>query len=96
VGNISGCPFTHQTNDQVNVDPLLDSLQLNPPGNTETHALLSDSPAIDVIPEGSCTDHQSTPITADQRGVTRPQSTACDIGAYELQVPLVYLPIVIK
>ena len=93
VGDTTGCPFTYQTNDQVNVNPLLDPLQLNPPGNTETHALLRDSPAIDAIPEGSCTDHQGTPITTDQRGVARPQGTAYDIGAYEFQ-SLLYLPIV--
>jgi hypothetical protein len=42
---------------------------------------LSGSPAIDQIPAGEngCGDT----IVADQRGVARPQGSACDIGAYE-------------
>jgi len=40
-----------------------------------THALLFDSPARDAG-GASC-------LPTDQRGVTRPQETACDIGAYE-------------
>ncbi|WP_448337674.1 choice-of-anchor Q domain-containing protein [Chloroflexus aurantiacus] len=35
------------------------------------------------------------PIT-NQRGVTRPQDGTCDIGAYELQVQRVHLPLVVK
>lgn len=46
-------------------------------GQTETHALLSDSPAIDA---GNC----DATILIDQRGVPRPQGTICDIGAFEL------------
>jgi len=84
VGDDSDCSFTTQTGDQVNVDPLLGDLRDNG-GPTETHALLLGSPAFDAIPIGSCTDHLGTPITADQRGVTRPQGCACDIGAYEAQ-----------
>jgi uncharacterized repeat protein (TIGR01451 family) len=60
-------------------DPLLGPLQLNPPGNTETHALLPGSPAIDAITAGC------PPPATDQRGVPRPQGAACDIGAYEAQ-----------
>ena len=47
-------------------------------GPTFTHALLAGSPAIDTA-----SDDCPPPIT-DQRGVTRPQGPACDIGAYEL------------
>jgi len=46
-------------------------------GPTETHALLPDSPAIDA---GS---PDCPPPAGDQRGVTRPQGAACDIGSYE-------------
>ncbi len=48
-------------------------------GPTQTHALLTGSPAID----GSA-PYDSLPI--DQRGVFRPQGAECDLGAYELEV----------
>ncbi|MBW6466871.1 MAG: hypothetical protein K0B06_10230, partial [Brevefilum sp.] len=57
-------------------DPKLGPLADNG-GPTLTHALLSGSPAIDAGHNGYCT-------TTDQRGVSRPQGTACDIGAYEM------------
>jgi len=47
-------------------------------GLNKTHALTLGSPALDVVPftDSSCTG-------TDQRGVTRPQGTGCDIGAFE-------------
>ena len=54
-------------------DPLLASLARYG-GDTDTHALLPDSPAIDA--GANCP-------TTDQRGLNRPQGTACDIGAVE-------------
>jgi hypothetical protein len=54
-------------------------------GSTSTIALLSTSPAVDALPVASCTMTDGvTPISTDQRGVTRPQGSACDIGAFEL------------
>jgi hypothetical protein len=53
-------------------------------GPTFTHALRSDSLALDKIPEADCTDHDDAPVATDQRGVARPQGSACDVGAYEL------------
>jgi hypothetical protein len=47
-------------------------------GPTPTLALLPGSPAIDAITSGPC------PAT-DQRGVARPISAGCDIGAFEFQ-----------
>ncbi len=57
----------------------LDPLALNAPGTTETHALGTSSDAIDAG-GGDC-----PPPATDQRGVSRPQGTDCDIGAYESQ-----------
>ncbi len=56
-------------------------------GPTTTVALLPGSPAIDAIPPEACTDDQGNTLTTDQRGVTRPQGAACDIGAFELSWP---------
>jgi CSLREA domain-containing protein len=49
-------------------------------GETDTHALLENSPAIDA--GANCPP-------ADQRGVTRPQGLACDVGAFEREGPTV-------
>ncbi|MBX2997357.1 MAG: pullulanase-type alpha-1,6-glucosidase [Caldilineaceae bacterium] len=48
-----------------------------------THALLSGSPAIDGGNPAGCVDDSNALLSDDQRGFTRPQSVACDIGAYE-------------
>ncbi len=67
---------------------ITDNPQLGPLDNnggpTFTHALLPGSPAYDTA-LGAC------PAT-DQRGVTRPYDTACDIGAYEISLPLLTVP----
>jgi len=42
------------------------------------------SPVIDAIPVAACQTGVAAGITTDQRGVTRPQMTGCDIGAVEV------------
>jgi CSLREA domain-containing protein len=75
------CGFTAATS-HANMDPQLDPAGLVPNGGpTSTIALLSGSPAIDIIPPG--TNACGTGITTDQRGVTRPFGAGCDVGAYE-------------
>jgi hypothetical protein len=65
-----------------NTDPKLGPLADNG-GPTRTHALLPGSPAID---RGNTDVCSADPVGGvDQRGVTRPQGAACDIGAYESQ-----------
>lgn len=58
-------------------DPKLGPLADNG-GPTKTHTLFSGSPAID-------TGLDCPPPDTDQRGVSRPQGAACDIGAFELE-----------
>lgn len=70
------CNFT-ATGSITGSDPQLDSLASNG-GPTQTHALLPGSPAIDA---------GSTTLTTDQRGMSRPQGAAADIGAYEVGPP---------
>jgi hypothetical protein len=57
----------------------LGPLQVNAPGAAATYALLPGSQAINA---GDCSGGT---ITSDQRGVSRPQGPACDIGAFELE-----------
>ncbi|PWB77182.1 MAG: hypothetical protein C3F07_02520, partial [Anaerolineales bacterium] len=62
-------------------DPKLGLLADNG-GPTQTMALQSGSPAIDAGDDVACA---ASPINnLDQRGMTRPMGTHCDIGAYEL------------
>jgi CSLREA domain-containing protein len=98
VQNPGDCVFT-ATGDIRHADPLLGPLQDNG-GDTLTHALLPNSPAVD---QGSCDG-----ILADQRGWPRPidipgipnADDGCDIGAYEYAslIPkrLFYLPSIFK
>lgn len=77
--------FLTATGDMNGVSAYLDPNGLqNNGGPTQTIALVQGSPAIDAIPVADCTDTAGNPVTVDQRGISRPQGPACDIGAYEL------------
>jgi parallel beta-helix repeat protein len=76
--------------DLPNTDPQLGPLADNG-GPTQTHALLTGSPAIDAGNDAAC------PVT-DRRGVARPidgdedGTATCDMGAYEFEPPLLATP----
>jgi predicted outer membrane repeat protein len=75
----------------LGVNPKLEPLADNG-GATQTHALMEDSPAIDMIPANECA------VPTDQRGVHRPQGIACDTGAFESGATgfSIFLPLAIK
>ncbi|HNR46293.1 MAG TPA: Ig-like domain-containing protein [Anaerolineaceae bacterium] len=77
ISDPTNCALVPVTGDVVGLDPML-AVLANYGGNTNTHALLSNSPAIDA---GVCTDIGDVNILTDQRGASRHE--ACDIGAYE-------------
>lgn len=85
IQNVSGCTIRGDlTRNIIGQDPLLGPLANNG-GPTQTHALLFGSPAIDAgNPAPPSGDPPQCELT-DQRGVTRPQGTFCDIGAFELE-----------
>ena len=64
-------------------DPKLGPLQNNG-GDTKTLALLPGSPALDA-------GNNALAPTTDQRGLPRASNSTVDLGAFELQVPLVDL-----
>jgi len=76
------CTFTRDRTDILNQDPLLGSLGDNG-GFVQTHLPQAGSPVLDKVPPTSCTDLRGNPVSADARGVRRPQGSACDIGAVE-------------
>lgn len=94
VGNTPDCTFANLSGDQVGstatpIDAKLGDLQANG-GTTQTHALLADSPAKDGGNPSGCQSFDCTvsnnlgaALTTDQRGLTRPLGTSCDIGAFE-------------
>src|SRR6185503_5476961 len=73
LGNTSDCTLTAGAGDQFNVDPLISAY---PVGLSGYFTLLAGSPAIDGGDPATC-------LSTDQRGMTRPQGSACDVGAYE-------------
>jgi uncharacterized repeat protein (TIGR01451 family)/CSLREA domain-containing protein len=80
------CGLSSANNSLSNTNPLLDAAGLKDNGGpTQTIALEPGSPAIDAIPPtvNGC----GTTVTTDQRGVSRPQGTGCDIGAFEFVPP---------
>lgn len=78
IGDVGGAVIVGSSaGNQTNVNPLLGPLQ-NIGGPTETHPLLTGSPARDA---GS-----NAVLGLDQRGIVRPQGTAFDIGAFEAVV----------
>jgi hypothetical protein len=63
-------------------------------GFTQTHDLPAGNQAFNKIPNGTlgC----GTTNTMDQRNEPRPALSLCDIGAYELQAILSFLPLILK
>ncbi len=99
----SSCDLTGGTDKQSAGDPNLGALANNfpltvtmPPPTRQTRLPLTGSPLLDAIPDpgGGCPAVPT--ITTDERSVTRPQGSGCDIGAVEVEVvapaPVVITP----
>lgn len=84
--------FLLQTGDLNNTGAGLDPAGLQDNGgHTKTIALVSSSVAQDAIPTVDCTlADGTTPVGSDQRGTSRPQGPACDIGSVETAQPSGY------
>jgi hypothetical protein len=80
----SSCGFTNtaQGDHQNAGDPVLGALADNG-GPTRTRLPQAGSPLINAIPTASCQADGASGITTDQRGVTRPLGSGCDIGSVE-------------
>jgi hypothetical protein len=67
------------------IGPKLDTVLRSNGGPTQTLALLAGSPAIDRGDNGALASPPG--VTTDQRGVSRPQGPAVDIGSFEYVPP---------
>lgn len=80
IEDTTGCAITGTTTGNITgQDPQLLALAANG-GPTQTRKLQGTSPALNAFTSGC------PPPSTDQRGVTRPQQTACEIGSFECQV----------
>ncbi len=95
-GATDTCGMSTAENDQPGVEPGFETGELaNNGGPTQTIALAASSHAINVVPiAGDCHEAGDGPNGVDQRGVLRPgiPGDACDVGAYEYQLPVVTTP----
>ena len=83
------CGFEDPTDQQDAGDPALGALGPNG-GPTETMVPDATSPLLNAIPIDACGDGDEFAgfaVTTDQRGVTRPQETGCEIGSVEVEPP---------
>lgn len=79
------CGFNQPTDRSSAGDPGLGALGAHG-GPTLTRLPDSDSPLVGAIPDANCHDDGAAGITTDQRGIARPQSNGCDIGAVEVEI----------
>lgn len=77
VGNTNGCTISGTTTNDISNKVAFLGMAFANGGPTWTHAIWSNSPALNAVPADACAND------VDQRGVARPQNDMCDIGAYE-------------
>ena len=78
-GDDDTCGLDAATDTVTTASPQLGALGNNG-GPTLTQLPAATSPLLDAIPAGACQ------VAIDQRGITRPQGTGCDIGSVEIEV----------
>lgn len=86
----ASCNFAGTGDRQSAGSPGLGPLRPNG-GPTETLLPQAGSPLLDGVPSASCQADGAAGVTTDQRGVSRPQGSGCDIGAVEVEVSTVPL-----
>lgn len=100
IGNNNGCTFSSTTGDQVGTSGSPIDAKLGPLSNiggpTAVHPLLSGSPAINTGNPGASDGIGNHCQSTDQRGVIRPISAQCDIGAFEGTGAALYMPLILR
>jgi len=88
----ASCGFTGTGDRQNAGDPGLSALGANG-GLAPTQVPQPGSPLLDAVPLDACQAGSAAGVTTDERDVTRPQGTGCDIGAVEVEVAPAPLPL---
>lgn len=93
IGNNEGCNIISMPSDQIGtstapIDPRITDLQDNG-GFSLTHSLLTGSPAVNGGSPETPGSSNTACLATDQRGAPRPYGSICDIGALELNHPIV-------
>jgi hypothetical protein len=78
------CGINTSTDITNKTDPGLGALGLHSSGERLVQLPQSGSAVLDAIPQAHCKDDGASGISTDERGVSRPQRSACDMGAVEL------------
>jgi hypothetical protein len=89
------CTFLMETGDIQGINPDLNGIT-SPAEGAAYHSPKLTSPVIDAGNPAESGSGGNACLASDQRGLARPQSKRCDIGAVEIVVYRVYTPLVIK
>lgn len=90
------CTFLSELNGDIQgVDPDLEGI-VSPTSGAAYHVPKLTSPVIDAGNPATPGSSSTACIASDQRGLVRPQARQCDIGAVEIVIFRLYLPLVIK
>ncbi|MAT96079.1 MAG: hypothetical protein CL608_02965 [Anaerolineaceae bacterium] len=89
------CAFLTETGDIQGINPDLNGIT-SPAEGAAYHSPKLTSPVIDAGNPADPGSGGNACLASDQRGLERPQSKRCDIGAVEIVVYRVFTPLVIK
>lgn len=89
------CTFLTATTDITGKDPLLEGIFF-PTGGAAYHAPRIHSPVINAGNPATPGSSSTACLVSDQRGQERPLNDRCDIGAVEIWVFRLYIPIIME
>ncbi len=96
LANDQSCTFLSDSSSDIQgIDPDLAGI-IFPTGSAAYHTPKLTSPVIDTGNPATPGSGGTACLASDLRGLSRPQSRQCDIGAVEIVVFRVYVPLVIK
>lgn len=89
------CTFLTATSDISGKDPLLEGI-IFPAGGAAYHAPRLHSPAINAGNPATPGSSSTACLVSDQRGQERPLNNRCDIGAVEVLVYRIFIPVILE